>query len=173
MYSNAKAAQADLNKGFPPAQAGPIKRTFGLPVSARVTADVTYNATATLANIADLSMVVDEAANYAVHGYIRLSIANAAHNIKLDFDGGSCTATLVDMSARFSLANGTEALTNLTALATDADGSTANAWVLLEIDGILRVNAGGTLILRGAQSASGASASVIKAGSFITLTPIV
>lgn len=135
--------------------------------SAFTTADVTYTSNGTLAAISGLSIPVKSNSTYILYGVFGLSIANAAHNIQFALDGGTCTANLIEGNGRFSLANGTATNTRVSALNTDIDGGTANAWTLFELSAILRVQHGGLLIARGSQQTSGASNSIVRSGAYL------
>lgn len=162
-----------INGGF---RNGPAERALRDSVPwalfARTTADNTYNANATLAAINELSVDVESGRVYEFEGFFGLSIANAAHNIQIALDGGTCTATLIEGYYQFLLTAVAPTQLRISALTTDIDGATTNAWTGLKINGLLVVNAGGKLIVRASQQTSGASNSIIRAGSYLKLTEV-
>lgn len=154
---------------FPTVQANELYRGAPQVLFARTTADNTYNNTATLANISELTLTVEGGRTYILKALFPLSIAAAANNIQFSLAGGTCTATLIEGFARFSLAAGTAEIDRITALNTDIDGGTTSVWTQCELNALLVVNAEGTLVVQASQVAAAATNSVVRAGSYIAL----
>ena len=140
-----------------------------IPQVAMVQSDVTYNNTTTFANISDLTLDVIAGAKYLVEAFFVTDVV--AQYIKADFNGGSATATTFN---GVWLVGGTSASAyNVTSLSTSAlttlsNTSTGGGHFM----GHLTVNAGGTLIMRGAQNSLAASDSILRAGSMLRLTRV-
>ncbi len=96
---------------------------------------------------------------YAFRFVLHLT-CDATGGFLADLDGGTATAAAVVANYEF-LAATTLAVAKTTALATDADGGGA-AYLKLVIDGTITTTAGGTLILRTAQSASSNTSSILR-----------
>lgn len=157
--------QQALNPSFPNTQ----RHGFNLALTKHMTTWSTSTLTATqssttLAPIEPIGFRIDDFQPNTTHvitGNWNLSIANAAHNIKFDLNGGTMTALSVAGTAKFTLANGTNLVVPITALNTSVDGSTTNAWIAIEWNLLLVVATPGSLVPQFAQSASGASNSSI------------
>lgn len=130
----------------------------------RLTADVT-NATTTMANLTGLSVTL-KARTYRFLAILYVEDSVAADGVKLDFDGGTATATLF-------IAHGTVFDTSLllstqtTALATDLAAATVTGRACIEIHGYITVNAAGTFIPRAAQNSHTAGTLTVYTGSSI------
>lgn len=114
----------------------------------RVTADVT-NATATMANITDLSVPVLAGRHYTGRYVFKCSDSTAAEGIAFDFDGGTATMTAFAAGATLLTGGTTVAVTTVSsALATDFNWTTitGETWIAIEV--AFTVNAGGTFIPR-------------------------
>lgn len=105
---------------------------------------------------------------YILRASLALSINTAAHNLKFDFGGGTASATAVGRTfLGITAAAGTQ--TGITALTTLTDGSTTTSWTSFDAWLTIVVTSAGSIALRYAQSASGATASTISAGSYMEL----
>lgn len=167
MASTYKGRHLALNQAFGPAQSKAIDQAMVKHLSARLTATNTATqSSTTLAAMSSDLWIDDFQANtaHAIDGYWNLSVANAAHNIKFDFNGGTLTATSVSGWAQFALANGTSLVVPVTALNTAISGAATNAWVAVEFHLLLVVATPGSLIPQFAQAASGATDSSVTAG---------
>ncbi len=156
-----------------PADAAAARTLLGITaappqVSSYLLADVTYQNTATLANTT-LSVTVDAGGIYEVD--VRLSAANAsgAGGFKADFNGGTATATSFTGNVQYG--NG-PSLMNVTALTTAPASDFFNTSGPFWFRGTLIVNAGGTFVIRAAQSTSNASITTLRAGSRIVLSKL-
>lgn len=155
-------------KPFPGVQQRAIERASTKQAVACSTAAATANANVTLTPHTQLFLPL-QAGTHLLRLALYLSIANAAHNLKFDLNGGTLTAASALAAgtgmARFSLADGTSLLVPVTALSTAIDGATTNAWIFCTIDMTLVLDGDGTVALQYCQSVSGASASTIGANS--------
>jgi hypothetical protein len=133
----------------------------------RCTAAQTVTDSATLVNATGFTATLAAGRTYSFHGKLYVTTV-ATSGVKIDFDGGTATATDFVGCAKFFTASAV-AVAKSTAIATDL-GSTALV-VLVEISGTITVNAAGTFILRFAQNAeTGAAESVILGrGSYLML----
>jgi len=160
-----------LNGAFPPTQRKELRRAFGTTMACTQDADDTATqSSTTLAAASEMYLNDMQVGTWLIVGSLTLTIANAAHNIKFDFNGGTITnaagATAIG-GGNFYLANGTSIAPAISALNTSLDGSTSNAWIRFDFQFVLSTPVPGNLVLQRAQSASGASNSVIKAGSIM------
>lgn len=130
-------------------------------------ADQTVTDSATLVNDSHLSFTLKAGRKYSFKGHYHVTTV-ASSGVKLDFDGGTTTATSFDVVVKFFTASAV-AVSTATAIATD-HGSTA-AVLLVEFEGTIVVNAAGTFIPRFAQNAeTGAAESVVaRLGSWMTM----
>lgn len=164
---------ARINGGFKngPQERG-LRDSVPWALFARTTADNTYNNTAALAAISELTLDVESGRVYEFEGFFGLSIAAAANNIQIALDGGTATAALIEGYYQFLLTAVAPTQARISALTTDIDGGATNAWTGLKINGLLVVNAGGKLIVRASQAAAAATNSIIRAGSYLKLTEV-
>lgn len=171
VHSHSKTLQRQmLNRAFAPAQQRAIEYNL-IPEPAAVisTAAQTYNANATLAASTELFWSQIDPGWYLLRGGLALAIANAAHNIKFDFAGGTITASNVVGRSTFNITAASGKETALTALNTASDGSTSTAWTSCDIWLTFQTVTPGSFAMQFAQSASGASNSVVSAGSYLEL----
>lgn len=165
------AGVVQVNSGTPIAgggSAGWIQNSAG---SKRVTANQTVvTDSTTLANVTDLSWTLAAGRTYSFTGTL-LVTTQATSGAKIEFGGGTATATSFNAIAYFNTASGTAAA-KVTTLAGTA-GSTA-AVIAIDIAGTITVNAGGTFIIRLAQNAeTGAAESVVvERGSFVFMEDV-
>lgn len=159
---------ARLNDAFPPAQQRAL-RFISFPLTTSIaTAQTATQSDATNFQNTELALGLDGGKTYKVTISAPLSIANAAHGIAFDLNGGTCTASLVTGSAQFRDAGAATVLNVASAaLNTVVSGGTATAWDWCEFDAVITVSVGGTLRVRIRQAASGASNSVLSAGASI------
>lgn len=134
-------------------------------------ADQTVTDSATFVNDTHLSFTLPASRKFNFIGVL-FCTSVATSGVKIDFEGGTATATNFVARARFSIAAGTGPIVNSAALATDL-GSTALV-VMIEMSGNIEVNAAGTFILRFAQNAETAAAESITLhrGSWLELTEV-
>lgn len=141
------------------------------PVTRRLTADVT-NATTTLANLTDLSITLAAAGTYVGKLIIKCNNSAAAEGVKLDFGGGSATATAF-WAAASELVGGTTVIG--TAIATSLTGAinftTITGETILEVNFSIVVNAGGTFIPRAAENSHAVGTLTVELGSFLMALP--
>jgi hypothetical protein len=136
----------------------------------RVTSDVT-NATATMANLTDLS--VSLLAGQKFHGRLILKCADstATEGISIDFDGGDATMTSFAAGAGVLTGGTTVAVTTVSsALATDLNWTTitGETWIVVEFSGV--VNVAGTFIPRFCQGTAHTSGTAtVYAGSKLSI----
>lgn len=136
----------------------------GLPLSAYLTADVTYNNTTTLTSLSDLSISVEAGGIYAVNGLL-VGTRGGATNTSHDFNGGSATVT--NFYATLQNPGGGN---SATALSTNIVSPFLGSSFSLLCFGMLYVNAAGTFIPRAAQYSAHASDTIFKIGSYLSLT---
>lgn len=135
-----------------------------LPMTAYLTADVTYNNTTTLTSLSDLSITVAAGGIYSVSGLL-VGTRGGDSNTSHDFNGG--TATVTNFYATLQNPGGGN---SATALSTNIVSPFLGSSFSLLCFGMLYVNAGGTFIPRAAQYAGHASNTVFKVGSYMSLT---
>ena len=139
----------------------------------RVTANVT-NATATMANITDLSITLTAGHKYVGEMVVKCSDSTAAEGISFDFDGSSATMTSFAAGAGVLTGGTTVAVTTTsTALATDLNWTTitGETWIIIKISMV--VNAGGTFIPRFCQGTAHTSGTAtVNLGSYLTLEDV-
>ena len=132
----------------------------------RVAGDAT-NATATPANITDLTITVVAARKYGCRVVLYANDSVAAEGLRFDFDGG--TATMTSFRAHGTLFDTALLLsTQTTALATDFNAATATGDSMFEAYFGFVVNVAGTVIPRFAQSVHTTGTATIYANSFMT-----
>lgn len=131
-----------------------------------LTADYT-NATATMSNTALTPHAPVVAARiYTFNLQIFFTDSVAADGIKIDFDGGTATATIFRAHCKIfdaALLSSTQA----TALATDFTAAVTTGASLLECSGALVPSATGTFIVRAAQNAHTTGTLTIHRGSYL------
>ena len=164
------ATQA-LNQAFPPLQARVLTTVFNFASRAYKTADKTYNASVVLTADTDIILNLTGGKTYAIHGVFPLSIANAAHGVQFDFNGGTATATNFTGRMWFGGVADKHLAASATALNTALSGGTTNAWTFAVFEGTIEVLVGGSFIVEHCQAASGASNSVVQRGSYVSATP--
>lgn len=124
------------------------------------------NATATLAST-NLSVTLIAGRTYTFTGALFVSNSQSGEGVKLDFDGGSATAT--SFICQFFMGDtGGDLNTRVTAIATDATNATVTGNQVVYINGCITVNAAGTLILRAAENTHTSGTLTVSAGSWLT-----
>lgn len=137
------------------------------------TADETVNNSATLQAEDQLRIKVETGAKYKFRYVLPVAIAAGANNIKFDLNGGTCSVHEISGRASFEdTGTATTRSVSITALNTSLDGSTTTAWDFVTIEGTMRVNQGGLLVLQFAQSAAAANNSTISKGALLELSEI-
>jgi hypothetical protein len=138
-----------------------------------VTADVT-NATATMANLTDLSVTLAAAGIYVGEMIVKCNDSTAAEGIAFDFDGGAATMTAFAAGAGVLTGGTTVAsVTTSTAIATDLVWTTitGETWITIRMG--FTANAGGTFIPRFCQgTAHSAGTATVSRGSYLVLNKV-
>lgn len=128
----------------------------------QTTTNFTATSNTTLADITGLSIPVTSGKTYSFKAYLPTT-SNIAGGVKAAI-GGTATATSIVYDATITDAGAIVQPTRASALGTGM-GATAVTNALIEINGTIVVNAGGTLTVQLAQNVSNASASSVLAGS--------
>jgi hypothetical protein len=128
------------------------------------------DATGTLAATA-LSVTLLAGRSYAIQGCFQVSNSLAADGFQCSFNGGTATATTFFMSAAVvgSVVAGTVVSTTLAGVI-NWTTTTATDYILLS--GYLKVNAGGTFIVKAASNTHVSGTMTLGAGSWISLTDV-
>lgn len=166
LYS-ADSAAGDAN-AFARNEAGEVNRLTGL--SARNSSSFAKTSDTTLANITGLTRNVEAGRTYAFSAVVQTTAA-ATGGVKFAVSG---TATATSISYEGILYNGAAvvAQTRATALNTTVCAVTNATAATCKIEGVIVVNAAGTLTLQFAQNASDGSASTVLVNQFLRLVPI-
>lgn len=135
----------------------------------RMTADLT-NATATMANLTDLSRTLIAGRKYIGELTVFASDSTAVEGLKIDFDGGNATATSFVAGISGTPLGATIGVGYSTAIATDLTATTATtADIAYNIPFTIEVNAGGTFIPRFAQVSHATGTATIRKNSYMSL----
>lgn len=126
------------------------------------------NTNGTLAST-NLSIAVIAGRSYQITAFLKLGNSTAAEGCKIDFDGGSATATTFEMAVLGTNGTITPGVTASTALATDLTFTSTTDPDYIYLQGFLKVNGGGTFILRFAENTSVVGTATLYAGSWIAL----
>jgi hypothetical protein len=142
-------------------------------IKKEVTADVT-NATATMANLTDLSVTLAAAGIYVGEMIVKCSDSTAAEGIAFDFDGSAATMTAFAAGAGV-LTGGTSvaSVTTSTAIATDLVWTTITneTWITIRL--AMTVNGAGTFIPRFCQGTAHTSGTAtVSRGSYLVLNKV-
>lgn len=150
-------------------EAGQINRLTGLAVRNSAQFDVTSSTT--LATVTGLSENVEAGRTYAFRAYIQTSAG--AGGIKLAV-GGTATATAISYEGELTSASNDNVvlIDRATALGTTVCDSSTTTTGTCKIEGVIQVNAAGTLVIQFAQSASNGTASSVLANQYLQLIPI-
>lgn len=130
------------------------------------------NATATMA-ATNIVFNLIAGRSYRIEGFLILSNSASAEGVQIDFNGGTATATLYDVTAQLvsgAAGVGVSVATGLSTALTFT-GVTGNNYVSLL--GYIQCNAAGTLILRGAEITHVTGTATIAAGSWVALADTV
>lgn len=149
-----------LNKAFPGQQQNALRGAFP-PILRADLRTAESDTTTTLAAVSDLTLVLESGKRYAIKAVLHTTAAAGGN--KIDFAGGTCTATSITGNARFIAA---AAIANVaqTALNTALGATALNLFV--EYDGTILVNSGGTFVLQHAQNAASGT-TTLNVGSYI------
>lgn len=129
------------------------------------------NATATMAATNILFNVI-AGRSYRITGILQVSNSTAAEGVQIDFNGGTATATTFFMAAQ-SIGSVVVGTVVSTALAGVINYTTITGTDYIELNGYIKVNAGGTLVLRAAENTHSTGTLTIGAGSWIALNDTV
>lgn len=136
---------------------------------ARLTADVT-NATATMANLSDLSVTLVAGKKYVGRIVLKCNNSVAAEGIQLDFNGGTATTTNFWAAANQAVGGTNVAGTLIsTSLAGVINFTTITGETLIVAAISLVCNAGGTFIPRVAENSHSSGTLTAELGSFLIL----
>lgn len=151
-----------INQAFPPQQGNALRRIAQTALRADLRTQES-DTTTNLAAVSELALEGLEAGKrYAVHAVLHVTGAGAGGN-KIDFNGGSVTASSVTGNVKLFTASAV-AVVALTALNTAAGATAAN--LIVEADLTIVVSVGGRLVLQHAQNAASGS-STVNVGSYI------
>lgn len=142
-----------------------LKIPFGTQLTTAYTH--TQSNTTLAATALSVTLVAGKSYRLVLDAYVT---ANASGGLKIDFAGGTATATSFEGNCDLYAGTTFSASTRQTALNTGA-GATA-ALTNVRCTAYISVNAGGTLIVKAAQNASHASDSIIRAGSNLMVFPL-
>jgi hypothetical protein len=137
---------------------------------ARVSSQFDKTSDAALANVPGLSATLAAGKSYFFRAVL-FTAANVAGGVQASI-AGTATATAVRYEALVHDAAAVKAQTRATALGTAVGGVTAVTAAKIEIEGLITVNAGGTLTVQFAQNASNATASSVLTGSTLSVLQI-
>jgi hypothetical protein len=148
---------------------GAASSTVGTVTVGRVAADLT-NATTTFSNLTGIGPTLVAAHNYTGKLSIKCNNSVAGEGIKLDFNGGTVTATAF-WAAGNQIVGGTDVLgTGIsTSLAGVINFSTITGETLIELTFSMVVNAGGTFIPRFAENTHVTGTVTLEKGSFMQI----
>ena len=144
-----------------------LAAAFPITVGARLLADQTVNNSTTEVNTA-LSVELEAGKAYAISVFAPATIP-VTNGIKIDFNGGSLTATSFVARASFWTDNAAPQYESITALNTSVNSVVAGTG--LSVEGTLVVATAGTLVLRFAQQVATGN-TVLLAGSRIIATEL-
>lgn len=123
------------------------------------------NNTATFAST-NLSLPLIAGRSYRIEGYLIISNSTATEGAQFDFNGGTATATVFDVaiSAVGSVTPGTVASTSLAGV---LNYTVVTGTDRVFVRGYIKVNAGGTFILRAAENTTALGTFTLAAGSWL------
>jgi hypothetical protein len=128
------------------------------------------NATATQANTT-LQVALTAGRNYTFELKLFAANSTAAEGIRLDYDGGSATAT--NFISHCVISDTAQILSSQTAaIATDVTVATMTGASLVSCAGDIEVNAGGTFIVRAAEATTVVGTLTIKRGSWLIMQDV-
>lgn len=174
----ASTSDASADTGLARAAAGVVKTTDGstgagwiqnTAGTARVTANVT-NATTTFSNITDLSVTLIAGRKYVGQMVLSCDDTVDTDGIKIDFNGGSATATSFLASPYAAIGgNAMGVVTSLSSASQNGFISTSANGCLIIVQISIVCNAGGTFIPRFAKFAHTTGTATVRANSYLTL----
>lgn len=129
------------------------------------------NATAVMANT-NISFNVIAGRSYRIEGILQVSNSTAGEGVQIDFNGGSATATTF-FAAVTSTGTVVAGTLSSTSLAGVINFTSITGTDYIAINGYIKVNAGGTLILRAAENTHATGTLTVGAGSWIALADTV
>jgi len=161
-----KTALSKVNSGY---LADILLDGMKLPFGTQLTSAYTHpQSDTTLADTAlSVTVVAGKSYRLVLDAYVT---ANASGGVKIDFAGGSATATAFEGNCDLYAGTTFSASTRQTALNTGA-GASAEL-TNIRCTAYLTVNAAGTVIIQAAQNASHASNSIVRAGSNLVVFPL-
>lgn len=178
-WSNSTTGISTLDTGLIRTAAGVLRTTAGISgngwlqnsAGEAALANAFTNNTATLA-ATNLSLTVIAGRSYRIHGVLQVSNSTTTEGVQFDFGGGTATAStfFVGATAIGSVTPGTLTSTSLTG-AISYSVITGTDYIV--IDGYLKVNAGGTLVLRAAENSTLTGTLTVGAGSNLGLSDTV
>lgn len=136
----------------------------------RLIADVT-NATATFANLSDLSITLIAGRKYTGRLVLKCNNSTAAEGIQLDFNGGGATMTSFWAAAGVLASGGTDTVgTNIsTSLSGVINYTLLTGETVIVVEVSMVVNAGGTFIPRVAEDSHTVGTLTVELGSYLHL----
>ncbi len=149
-------------------EAGAIERQTGLAARNSAAFDVTSSTT--LAAVTGLTRNVEASRVYAFRAYLQTT-ANVAGGVKFAVSG-TATATAISYEGVLTSGGALVAQARSTALDGVVCASTTTTAGTCEIEGVIVVNAAGTLTIQFAQNNSDAGASSVLANQYFQLIPI-
>jgi hypothetical protein len=136
----------------------------GQSVLASSTTQTALSSTTTLTAITGLAVPVASGATYYCTTYMPIT-ANASGGVQVAFAGsGGMTATSANYQALTMTSTVNEAMTNTTTFGNGVGGYTGAA-TNVNLSGTIVVNAGGSIVVEGAQNASNSNATTFLANS--------
>lgn len=129
------------------------------------------NATAVMANT-NIQFTVIAGRSYRIEGILQVSNTTAGEGVQIDFNGGSATATtfFAAVTSTGTVVAGTPSSTSLAGV---INFTSITGTDYININGYIKVNAGGTLILRAAENTHATGTLTVGAGSWIALADTV
>lgn len=164
---NGDAAAGDANV-YTRNEAGEINRLTGL--ASGNSAAFSKTSDAALTSITGIPRNVEANRTYAFRGNFQTT-ANVAGGIQFSVSG-TATATAISYEGTLQAAAAVVAQTRATALDTVVCASTTTTAGTCHIEGVIQVNAAGTITINFAQNVSNGSASTVLANQYFALTPI-
>jgi hypothetical protein len=121
----------------------------------------------------NISFTVIAGRSYRIDGEFIMSNSVAGEGGQFDFGGGSCSATTFDLAVVGSNGTNTPGTTNSTSLTGAINYSSITGTNRVRFSGYLKVNAGGTLIVRAAENTTSTGTFTLGAGSWVALADTV
>lgn len=171
--ATANASATNYTATFPSAS-GTVALIGAALQGAMLTSNMSVTSSTTLAAVTPLSGTVTLQSGHTYYVAARFYSTNGGTGYdKIDFGGGTATASSVVGSAAFSATSGSNPwMTGLTSLTTAITTGSVGDNVNETADFFIVCNGSGTLVPRYAQDVSNATASVLQAGSGFTVEQI-